>query len=158
MAMSTSKTVGVDAEKYDHATGEPYSSFSSLQKSLLVYAASISATFSGLSSFIYYPAITAIATSLTVSVGAINLTITSYLVVAGIAPPVLGDLADRIGRRPISIVALTIYLGANVGLALQNEYVALVVLRCLQSAGASSTVAIAYGIISDVSTPAEQGT
>ena len=158
MANSTSQTVGANPEKYDHETGEPYSSFSPLQRSLLVYAASISATFSGLSSFIYYPAITAIARSLSKSVGAINLTITSYLVVAGTAPSILGDLADRIGRRPISIVALTIYLGANVGLALQNDYIALVVLRCLQSAGASSTIAIAYGIIADVSIPAERGT
>lgn len=42
--------------------------------------------FSGLSSFIYYPAITALASSLAKSTGKINLTITIYLVVAGIAP------------------------------------------------------------------------
>lgn len=156
--MATLKKEGVDAEKNDEPAVEPYSSFSPLQKSLLIYAASISATFSGLSSFIYYPAITAIAKSLSKPVVAINLTITSYLVVAGIAPSILGDLADRVGRRPISIVALTIYLGANLGLAIQNNYTALVVLRCLQSAGASSTIAIAYGIIADVSIPAERGT
>lgn len=156
--MAIAKRVGEGPEKNDEPTEEPYSSFSPFQKSFLVYAASISATFSGLSSFIYYPAITAIAKSLSKSVGAINLTITSYLVVAGIAPSVLGDLADRVGRRPISIVALTIYLGANVGLALQSGYTALLALRCLQSAGASSTIAIAYGIIADVSIPAERGT
>lgn len=128
-----------------------------MQKYCLVYAASISAIFSGLSSFIYYPAITAIAQSLTASVEAINLTITAYLVMSGIAPSILGDLADRIGRRPISLVALMIYFGANLGLALQNSYTALVVLRCLQSAGASSTIALAYGIIADISTPAERG-
>ena len=156
--MATSQEEGVDPEKNDEPPRVSYSSFSPLQKSLIVYAASVSATFSGLSSFIYYPAITAIAKALNKSVGAINLTITSYLVVAGIAPSALGDLADRVGRRPISIIALTIYLGANVGLALQNGYTALVVLRCLQSAGASSTIAIAYGIIADVSIPAERGT
>ena len=37
----------------------------------------------------------------------------------------------------------------------QNNYVALVILRCLQSAGASSTIALAYAIISDISTPTE---
>ena len=142
----------------DHpVTGVPFSSFTSLQKYSLAYAASISATFSGLSSFIYYPAITALSRSLHTSIEAINLTITAYLVVAGIAPSILGDLADRIGRRPISLVALTLYLGANIGLALQHSYAALVVLRCLQSAGASSTIALAYGIIADISTPAERG-
>ena len=136
----------------------PFSSFTRWQKYGLAFAASISATFSGLSSFIYYPAITALSRSLHTSIGAINLTITAYLVVAGIAPSILGDLADCIGRRPISLVALTFYFAANLGLALQNNYTALVALRCLQSAGASSTIALAYGIIADVSTPAERGT
>lgn len=113
--------------------------------------------FSGLSSFVYYPAITALARSLHVSIESINLTITAYLVVSGLAPSILGDMADHIGRRPISLLALTLYFSANLGLALQNNYVALVVLRCLQSAGASSTIALAYGIITDVSTPAERG-
>ena len=135
----------------------PYSAFNGLCKLLIACAASISAMFSGLSSFIYYPAITALASSLAESTGKIDLTITTYLVVAGIAPSIFGDLADRIGRRPISILAMLIYLGANLGLAIQSNYVALLVLRCVQSAGASSTIALAYGIISDISTPAERG-
>ena len=139
-------------------TDDAFSSFTSMQKYGLAFAASISATFSGLSSFIYYPAVTALSLSLHTSIGAINLTITAYLVVAGIAPSVLGDLADRIGRRPISLVALSFYFAANLGLALQDSYTALVGLRCLQSAGASSTIALAYGVISDISTPAERGT
>lgn len=76
---------------------------------------------------------------------------------AGLASSFLGDLADRMGRRPVTILALALYLSANLGLAIQNDYVALLVLRCLQSVGASSTVALAYGIIADVSTPAERG-
>ena len=135
----------------------PYSAFNGLQKSFIVYAASVSAMFSGLSSFIYYPAITALASSLATSTGNINLTITAYLVVAGLAPSFLGDLADRLGRRPISIFVMVFYLGANLGLAIQSRYMALLILRCVQSAGASSTIALAYGIISDISTPAERG-
>ena len=134
-----------------------YSSFTPFQKHGLAYAAGISATFSGLSSFIYYPAITSLARSLNRSVGAINLTITSYMIVSGIAPSIFGDLADRLGRRPVTLLVLGIYFAANVGLALQNSYPALLVLRCLQSAGASSTFALAYGILADISTPAERG-
>jgi len=123
-------------------TDEPYSSFSPLQNSHLAYAASISATLSGLSSFIYYPAITALAQSLHTSTQAINYTITAYLVTSGISPSFLGDLADRMGRLPVTILALALYLGANLELALQNTYMALLVLRCLQSAGASSTITL----------------
>ena len=137
--------------------GGPYSSFNDRQKALLTYAASVSAIFSGLSSFIYYPAVTALAHDLHKSIASINLSITVYLVMAGLAPSILGDLADKIGRRPVSLIALTLYFCANLGLAVQKDYVALLALRCLQSAGASSTYAIAYGIISDISTPAERG-
>jgi MFS family permease len=93
--------------------------------------------FSPLSSFIYYPAIASIASSLHVSIELLNLTITSYLVVSGIAPTLLGDVADMIGRRPVYLSILSIYVGANIGLALVSSYAALVVLRMLQSFGAS---------------------
>ena len=135
----------------------PYSSFNKRQKALLAYAASISAMFSGLSSFIYYPAITALANDLHKSITSINLTITIYLVMAGLAPSIFGDMAEKIGRRPVSLMTLSLYFCANLGLAVQDDYVALLALRCLQSAGASSTIALAYGIISDISTPAERG-
>ncbi|KAI9760344.1 MAG: hypothetical protein M4579_001748 [Chaenotheca gracillima] len=135
----------------------PYSSFSPRQKSCISYAASFSAMFSGLSSFIYYPAITALSRSLRVSVELINLTITFYQIVSGVAPSILGDLADHTGRRPVTLFAFVIYLAANLGLAVQDSYTALALLRCLQSVAASGTIAIAYGIISDIATPAERG-
>ena len=118
-------------------SGTPYSSFTPTQKACISYAASFSAMFSGLSSFIYYPAITALSQSLEVSIELINLTITSYQLVSGVAPSILGDMADHTGRRPVSLIAFSLYFAANLGLALQNSYTALILLRCLQSAGAS---------------------
>ena len=50
------------------------------------------------------------------------------------------------------------YIGANIGLALQNSYAALMVLRCLQSTGSSGTVALANAVVSDIATSAERGT
>lgn len=137
----------------------PYSVFSSFQKSLITYAASVCAMFSGISCFIYYPAITALANSLTKSTGDINLTIIAYFLI-GLSPSIIGDCADGLGRSPISIFVMALYLGANLGLAIQSHwchYVALLVLRCVQSAGASSTIVLAYGITSDISTPAKRG-
>ncbi|CAF9913072.1 MAG: hypothetical protein ALECFALPRED_008623 [Alectoria fallacina] len=155
---SLGASVGTEeGERVLHDDSRPYSCFSQRQKTCISSIASFSAMFSGLSSFIYYPSITAISRSLHVSVQLINLTITSYQVVSGIAPSILGDLADQIGRRPVCLIAFTLYFSANVGLALQNSYTALVVLRCLQSAGASSTIAIAYGFIADIAPPAERG-
>jgi multidrug resistance protein len=135
----------------------PYTTFTPTQKRLLLGACSTAAVFSTISSFIYFPAITAIANSLRVSIEQVNWSITSYLIVSGIAPSVFGSLADDIGRRPVLLLTLCIYVGANIGLALTQHYATLIVMRCLQSAGASSTIAIAFGIIADISIPAERG-
>ena len=149
------KSPGKEADDGDGAS--PFSIFTPAEKRSIACLASFSAIFSTISSFVYFPAVTALSNSLHVSIGAINLTITSYFIVAGIAPSIMGDMADQSGRRPVSLLAFTVYLGANLGLAAQDSYAALQTLRCLQSAGASGTVAIAYGVISDIAPSAERG-
>lgn len=83
--------------------------------------------------------------------------LTSAQVIQGIAPSFVADLADRQGRRPAYIFCYFVFLAANLGLALQNNYVALLVLRMLQSAGSSGTVALANGVVGDIITSAERG-
>lgn len=56
------------------------------------------------------------------------------------------------------IVCYIIFNAANIGLALQNNYVALLILRMVQAAGSSSTVALANGVVGDIVTSAERGT
>lgn len=87
---------------------------------------------------------------------------------------ITGGFSDTAGRRPAYFVCFTIYFFACLGLAIQNskhrplclriahlmfslDYVALLVLRCLQSAGSSGTIAIANGVVSDIVTPQERG-
>lgn len=62
------------------------------------------------------------------------------------------------GRRPTYIIAFIIYLGANIGLALQNSYAALFILRCMQSTGSSGAIALGFGVVADVTTSSERGT
>ncbi|KAI9841792.1 MAG: hypothetical protein M1837_000386 [Sclerophora amabilis] len=122
------------------ASSPPYSTFTKLEKGWIVFLVALAGVFSPLSSFIYYPAINSIANDLHVSIEKINLTITSYMVVSGIAPSIIGDIADMFGRRPAYILLLTVYLVANISLALQNSYPALLVLRMLQSFGSSGEI------------------
>jgi MFS family permease len=69
----------------------------------------------------------------------VQLTITSYLVVAGVAPAFMGDMADRGGRRPVYVLMFCLMVGANVGIAVVKEWAGLLVLRMVQSAGSSGT-------------------
>lgn len=115
----------------------PFSVFSLLQKRWILFLTAFAGVFSPLSSFIFFPAIVPIASGLRVRVGLVNLAITTYMVVSGVVPAILGNAADKVGRRPVYIVALSIYFVANIGLAVQNSYPALLVLRMVQSAGSS---------------------
>ena len=116
-----------------------YSIFSRSQKNMIVFLVALAASFSTLSSFIYFPAITPLAESLHTTVGNINLTVTSYMIVSAVIPSIVGNAADISGRRPLFLLALAIYLVANIGLAVQRSFPALLTLRMLQSAGISGT-------------------
>jgi hypothetical protein len=126
--------ISVSAETVSQPT-LPYSHFTKMQKRLIVALITFAATFSPLSSFIFFPAISVLSTSLHVSVEKINFTVTSYMIVAGIAPAVIGDMADMTGRRAVYLLTLSLYFAANVGLAVQSSWPALFLLRMLQSAG-----------------------
>ncbi|CAI4213377.1 unnamed protein product [Parascedosporium putredinis] len=135
----------------------PFSIYTTRERKWIAFIASFGAMFSTLSSYIYFPALVPMAADLGVSITLINLTVTSYLIVAGIAPAFMGDIADQGGRRPAYILMFSLVVGSNVGLALQSSYPVLFVLRMVQSAGASGSYGAAYGVLADITTVAERG-
>jgi multidrug resistance protein len=145
------------AEQAEQDATPLHSTFTRRQRIFIITMTALASFFSPLSGQIYFPAIPDLAEHYHTSIGNINLTITTYMILQGIAPTIMGSLGDTTGRRPAYILAFTIYLAANIGLATQDSYAALLALRCLQSAGSSGTVALAYGVIADVCTPAERG-
>ena len=158
------------------SSSQAYSNFSRPQKRWIVFLAALSGSLSTLSSFIFFPAIPIISRSLDTSVEKINLTVTSYLILAALAPSVVGRAADTVGRRLTLIVALLAYTATNVGLALQSSFPALLVLRMFQAASVSGIMSllhccneedlmrrlsgifsVAYGIVADIEEASERG-
>lgn len=139
------------------SSGPPYSVFSPSMKWWIVIMNCFSAFVSPMTANIYFPAIPAVAESLGVTVGQVNLTLTTYIIMQGLAPTIFGDFGDVAGRRPAFIIAFAIYLSANIGLSLQRNYAALLVLRMLQSAGSSSTLALSYAVVADIAPSSERG-
>jgi multidrug resistance protein len=131
--------------------------FTRPQRIFIVIMITLGSFFSPLSGQIYFPAIPVLANDYHTTTGRINLTITTYMILQGLAPTIMGTFGDTTGRRPAYMLTFAIYLAANIGLATQKSYAALLVLRCLQSAGSSGTIALGYGVISDIATPAERG-
>lgn len=113
---------------------------------------------SPLTATIYLPLLPLLATHFRVPIQAINLTITLYIVFQAISPLLFATASDSFGRRPILLLTYGIYTVASLGLVLnRSSYAVLLVLRAVQSLGASAVLAIAYGVIADVCPPAERG-
>ncbi|KZF21903.1 MFS general substrate transporter [Xylona heveae TC161] len=148
-------------EKNDLASvdniNELYSIFTLWEKRFIAIVVSIVSLFSPFSSNIYFPAMNTLAQSLHVSHEKINLSVTVYMIFQGVAPAFISNIAETSGRRPAYVVCFIIFLGANIGLAVQSSYPALMVLRCVQSSGSSGTVALANAVIADIVTSAERG-
>ena len=135
----------------------PFSIFSKREKIFIALVASLATLLPPLAGNIFYPVIELIATDLDVSVNQINLTITGYLVVQGLAPSFIGNLSDTHGRRPALMLAFTIFIAGCLGAAFPGSYTMLVLMRCLQSAGSSGTVAIASAMVTDIVTSSQRG-
>ncbi|KUL91527.1 hypothetical protein ZTR_01823 [Talaromyces verruculosus] len=136
---------------------KPYTAFTTTQKWFIVSMATAASFFSPLSGQIYFPVLPVLTQNYHLSQTLLNISVTTYMIFQGLAPSFMGTFSDASGRRPAYILAFIIYTAANIGLALQNSYAALLVLRCLQSAGSSGTVSFSYGVIADVTTTAERG-
>lgn len=141
----------------DAMAKEDYSVFTVPQKRAIILAGSFIAWFSPMSGSIYYPALNSIAADLHVTDSKVNITVTTYLIVQGLAPMMIAGFSDKAGRRPAYIVCFVIYLIANLALALQNDYTALLILRMVQSGGSSGTVALAQGLVGDCIVSADRG-
>lgn len=77
-----------------------------------------------------------------VSLQAVSLTITSYLICQAISPIIWGSLADSLGRRPIYMASFGVYIISNIVLSFAPNYAVLLVFRGLQAVGSASTVSI----------------
>ncbi|KAM7186947.1 major facilitator superfamily transporter [Naviculisporaceae sp. PSN 640] len=136
---------------------QPYHVYAKGQKWFLIVIISAAGLFSGLSSNIYFPAMDEISKDLNVSLAAVSLTVTSYMIAQGITPLIWGSFSDTLGRRPIYMASFSVYILANIALSLTPNYAVLLLFRGLQAAGSASTVSIGNGVIQDISPPSERG-
>ena len=135
----------------------PYSRFSHNQKMLLVVQCAFTGFFSTVAGSIYYPVLTIIERKFNITEESANFTIVVYFIFQGLAPSIMGGLADTFGRRPVVLWAILTYFCACIGLACSHDYAQILALRCLQAAGISPVIAINSGIMGDVTTKVERG-
>lgn len=136
----------------------PYTIFTQRQKRLLTIILTFTMLASPLTATIYFLLLPLLSTQYRVSIQAINLTITLYIVFQAISPLFFATASDHFGRRSILLTIYALYTAASLGLAFnEHSYAGLLILRALQSLGASAVLAIAFGVVADVCPPAERG-
>ncbi len=83
--------------------------------------------------------------------------VTSYLLASTIATPLYGKLGDMLGRKPVFMAAILIFLAGSMLAGLSQSMVELIGFRALQGIGAGGLMVGAQAIIADIVSPRERG-
>jgi len=106
--------------------------------------------FGPVSTDLYLPSLPAMVDAFGTSVSRAQLTLSVFM--AGFATGMLiyGPLADRLGRRPILIGGITIYVAASIACLLAENIDALIVARFFQAIGACCGPVIGRAVVRDI--------
>ena len=101
------------------------------------------------------PALPALATDLRAPMAPVQLTMSATILAFGLAQLLWGPVADRVGRRPVLLAGLAMYLAASIGAALAGEVMQVVAWRVVQGAAMSAAVVCARAMVRDLYEPGE---
>jgi DHA1 family tetracycline resistance protein-like MFS transporter len=83
-------------------------------------------------------------------VEALGLMSMSFALAQLVAAPFMGSLADRYGRRPLVLLALAAFAGANVAFLFATSTTAFIIIRVLEGALTAGLFPAAMGVVADV--------
>src|SRR5437773_11604658 len=83
--------------------------------------------------------------------------VTAYLLAATISTPVYGKLGDMVGRKPLFLAAILIFLAGSMLAGLSQTMDQLIGFRALQGVGAGGLMVGAQAIIADIVPPRDRG-
>ena len=83
--------------------------------------------------------------------------VTSYLLASTVSTPLYGKLGDMIGRKPVFLAAIVIFLVGSMLAGLSQTMIQLIGFRALQGVGAGGLMVGAQAIIADIVPPRERG-
>ncbi|MCS6948804.1 MAG: multidrug effflux MFS transporter [Steroidobacteraceae bacterium] len=95
------------------------------------------------------PALPAIQRSFAESTAAVQATISSYLIAFAVAILLAGPLSDRVGRRPVLLGGMAVFIAGSLCCALAPTLTWLIVGRTVQALGAAAALTIARAAAGD---------
>ena len=112
---------------------------------MLVMLAGISA----MSMSIFLPSLQAMTVYFETDYSVIQLAVSGYLASVAVLQIIIGPLADRFGRRPVVLAAMTIFAIASIGAAVSTSVVPFLIFRFSQAVVAAGMV-LSRTIVRDI--------
>ena len=81
---------------------------------------------------------------------------TAYLILATISTPIYGKLSDIFGRRPLFLIAISIFLIGSLAAGFATSMYELAAFRAIQGLGAGGLMALPLAIMGDILAPRER--
>jgi EmrB/QacA subfamily drug resistance transporter len=81
---------------------------------------------------------------------------TAYLITATITTPLYGKLSDIYGRKPLFLIAITIFITGSALCSFSTSMYMLAAFRAFQGLGAGGLFALAFAIMGDIVAPRER--
>jgi DHA1 family bicyclomycin/chloramphenicol resistance-like MFS transporter len=106
--------------------------------------------FASISTDVYLPALPTMARSLHSDAGAVEFTISGYLVGFSLGQLLWGPIGDRYGRRAPIAVGIGLFLIGSVGCAVSDSAAAMIGWRVVQAVGACAGVVLARAMVRDL--------
>ncbi len=123
-----------------------------LSLQLIILLASLSALVAAAIDM-YLPAFPTVATSLDITAGQVQQTLTVFLIGLGIGQGLYGPLLDRFGRKPPLLIGIGLFILGSLFAALTTSFEGLLVARFLQALGAAAGSVASRAVVTDTCDP-----
>ena len=101
----------------------------------------------------YLPAFPTVATSLDITPGQVQQTLSVFLIGLGIGQGLYGPFLDRFGRKPPLLFGITLFTIGSLAAALTTSFEGLLVARFLQAVGAAAGSVASRAVVTDTCDP-----
>jgi MFS transporter, DHA1 family, multidrug resistance protein len=99
---------------------------------------------------LYLPSLPQIGRVFDAAVPQVQLTLSGYLLCFAVGQIVYGPVSDQVGRKPVLLTALSLYVAVCLGCVFATSIEMLIALRCLQALGVAGAPVLARAMVRDL--------